>query len=137
MHESIEKIISNCGAELYDIESVTENGHKIFRIYITCKNGVTLEKCEEISKIISPIFDLNPPVQGQYFFEISSPGIERILKLPRHFKSSVGERIKIKLNSGEKLQGIIKTANDETVEMEDGRAICYSDINKAKTFFEW
>lgn len=136
MNENIEKIIQECGAKLYDFESAMENGHRIFRVYITCEGGVTLEKCEEISKIISPVFDLNPPVSGKYFLEISSPGIERALKSPKHFKSSIGEKIKIKLNSGENLQGIIKTANDEGVEI-DGQFVSYSDINKAKTYFEW
>jgi ribosome maturation factor RimP len=136
MHENIEKIISSCKAELYDIETVTENGRKIFRIYITCEEDVTLEKCEEISKILSPIFDLNPPVQGQYFLEISSPGIERALKLPKHFKASVGDKVNIKLNSGENLQGVIKSANDESVEIDD-QVVNYSDISRAKTFFEW
>ncbi|MDR1008440.1 MAG: ribosome maturation factor RimP [Campylobacteraceae bacterium] len=136
MNESIEKIIQGCDAKLYDFESVMENGHRVFRVYITCEGGVTLEKCEEISKIISPIFDLNPPVSGKYFLEVSSPGIERILKLPKHFKASIGDKVKIKLNSGESLQGIIINANDESAEI-DGQFVNYSDINKAKTYFEW
>ncbi|MDR2789378.1 MAG: ribosome maturation factor RimP [Campylobacteraceae bacterium] len=136
MNENIEKIILSCEAELYDFETVTENGRKIFRIYITCDDGVTLEKCEEISKIISPIFDLNPPVQGQYFLEVSSLGIERTLKLPKHFKASVGSKVKIKLNEGGSLQGVIMDANDDGVEIDE-QFINYSNINKAKTYFEW
>ncbi|MDR2636168.1 MAG: ribosome maturation factor RimP [Campylobacteraceae bacterium] len=136
MNENIEKIISSCGAKLYDFETVTENGHKIVRIYITCEEGVTLEKCEEVSKIISPIFDLDPPVSGKYFLEVSSPGIERALKLPKHFKASIGAKVNIKLNGGESLQGVIKSANDESVEIDE-QVINYSDISRAKTFFEW
>jgi ribosome maturation factor RimP len=136
MNENIEKIILSCGAELYDFEGITENGHKIFRIYITCKDGVTLEKCEEISKIISPVFDMNPPISGKYFLEVSSPGIERTLKFSKHFKASVGEKVRIKLNNSENLQGVITSANDDGVEI-DGQFINYSDINKAKTYFKW
>ncbi|MDR2100347.1 MAG: ribosome maturation factor RimP [Campylobacteraceae bacterium] len=136
MIESIEKIIYERNAKLYDFESVMENGHKIFRVYITCDGGVTLEKCEEISKIISPVFDLNPPVSGKYFLEVSSPGIERALKSPKHFKASIGEKVKIKLHSGESLQGVITGADDEGVEI-DGEFVKYSDIGKAKTYFEW
>lgn len=136
MNENIEKIIQGCGAKLYDFEIVTENEHKIFRVYITFEGGVTLEKCEEVSKIISPVFDLNPPVSGKYFLEVSSPGIERALKLPKHFKASIGDKVKIKLNSGERLQGVIESANDEGAQI-DGQFIVYSDINKAKTYFEW
>ncbi|MDR0666375.1 MAG: ribosome maturation factor RimP [Campylobacteraceae bacterium] len=136
MNESIEKIIQERGAKLYDFESVMENNHRIFRVYITCEGGVTLEKCEEISKIISPVFDLNPPVEGKYFLEVSSPGIERTLKSPKHFKASIGEKVKIKLNSGEKFQGVIKDADDESVKIDE-QFVSYSDINKAKIYFEW
>ncbi|MDR1976480.1 MAG: ribosome maturation factor RimP [Campylobacteraceae bacterium] len=137
MDENIEKIIEERGAKLYDFESAIENGHKIFRVYITCEGGVTLEKCEEISKIISPVLDLNPPVSGKYFLEVSSPGIERALKLPKHFKASVGEKVKIKLNNAEKIEGVLVSANDEAVLVEGFGLINYSDINKAKTYFEW
>ncbi|MDR3345671.1 MAG: ribosome maturation factor RimP [Campylobacteraceae bacterium] len=139
MAENIEKIINSCGAELYDTESVSESGRKVFRVLISVQGGVTLEKCEEISKILSPIFDLNPPVSGQYYLEVSSPGIERNLKLPKHFKASIGEKVKIKLEE-ESFEGEIKSADDEGVEVEnDGvkRRVLYSDIKKAKTYFEW
>jgi ribosome maturation factor RimP len=139
MVEDIENIIKSCGAEFYDTESVIENGHKIFRVLVNVKDGVTLEKCEEISKILSPIFDLNPPVAGQYYLEVSSPGIERSLKLPKHFKASIGEKVKIKLND-ESIEGAILSADDDGVEIkseDQTLKILYVNIKKAKTFFEW
>lgn len=139
MVEKIEKIIESCGVLFYDSESVTENDNKIFRIYITCKDGVTLDKCEEVSKIVSPLLDLNPPISGKYFLEVSSPGIERVLKKPKHFMLSVGEKVKIKLNSGDKLQGEILEANEKSVSIEDNGVhnVDYEDIKQAKTYFEW
>ncbi|MFV0481728.1 MAG: ribosome maturation factor RimP [Campylobacteraceae bacterium] len=139
MTENIEKIINSCGAELYDSETVTENEKKIFRIYITYKDGVTLDKCEEISRILSPIFDLTPPVSGEYFFEVSSPGIERNLKTPKHFIASIGELAKITLINKDKLQGKIINADENALEIEDNgtHKVPYSDILKARTYFEW
>ncbi|MDR2342363.1 MAG: ribosome maturation factor RimP [Campylobacteraceae bacterium] len=140
MNENIEKLIESCGVKLYDTESVTENGHKIFRVYITSKDGINLGKCEEISKILSPIFDLNPPISGHYYFEVSSPGIERNLKLPKHFKASVGERVKINLDNEENIKGIIKNADDDSVEVSEDnnlQKILYKNIKKARTYFEW
>lgn len=139
MIEKIEKIVESFGTDFYDFESVVENDNKIFRIFITCKDGVTLEMCENISKVISPILDLNPPIKDKYFLEVSSPGIERSLKKPKHFISSVGELVKIKLNSGDKLQGKIIEANEIGVSIDDNgiHKINYEDIDKAKTYFEW
>lgn len=135
----IEKIIDGCGVSLYDTESVTENDRKIYRVYITSKDGVTLEKCEEVSRIISPLLDLNPPMGGHYLLEVSSPGIERSLKTPKHFITSVGELAKIKLINGDKLQGKIVDANDNEVSIDDNgvHKIEYHDIIKARTYFEW
>ena len=139
MIEKLEKIIESCGATLYDTESVVENDRKIFRIYITYKDSVKLEKCEEISKIVSPILDLNPPINGHYFLEVSSPGIERNLKKPKHFISSVGELVKLKLNNGDKLQGKIIEANENEITVDDNgiHKVSYEDIAKANTYFEW
>lgn len=142
MINKIEKIINSCGASLYDTETVVENNKKIFRVYITCKNGIKLEKCEEISKILSPIFDLEPPVSGQYFLEISSPGIERALKEPKHFIYSIGESVKVKLQNGDKLTGKITEASDvdftiKEAKNEDIRKISYENITKVTTYFEW
>ncbi|MDR1285448.1 MAG: ribosome maturation factor RimP [Campylobacteraceae bacterium] len=136
VNENIEKLIENCGMKLYDTESVTENGHKIFRVYITSKEGVSLEKCEEVSRILSPIFDLNPPISGHYYFEVSSPGIERSLKSPKHFKASIGENVKIKLDNETSIEGIIKNADDDYVEIGEDK-ILYKNIKKARTYFEW
>jgi len=74
--ETIKNIIEENGAVFYDSEVVSENGVKIFRIYITAKDGITLELCAKISRILSPILDLEPPVSGTYTLEVSSPGIE-------------------------------------------------------------
>lgn len=139
MTDQIKKIIQSCGVEFYDAESVVENERKIYRVYIASKDGITLEKCEEISKIISPILDLNPPIKGKYFLEVSSPGIERNLKKPDHFILSIGDMVKIKLTNGDKLQGKIIDANDNDVFVDDNgvKQISYQDIDKAKTYFEW
>jgi ribosome maturation factor RimP len=136
VNENIEKLIENCGAKLYDTENVIENGHKIFRVLITSKDGINLGKCEEVSRILSPIFDLNPPVNGHYYFEVSSPGIERNLKLPKHFKASIGEKVKIKLDNEKSVEGVIKNADDDCVEIGEDK-ILYQNIKKARTYFEW
>jgi ribosome maturation factor RimP len=78
--EQITKIVESCGVSLYDTEVANEFDKKIFRIYITSKEGINLDKCAEISRILSPIFDLEPPLEGEYLFEVSSPGIERKLR---------------------------------------------------------
>ena len=141
LESKIEDMVRLHGAKLYDTEIVTENDNTIFRVYITKEDGgVDLDLCAEISNDLSPLLDTNPPVNGAYFLEVSSPGIERKLTKPRHYQSAVGERVKLKLSDGTKLKAKIVSANDDSVEVDnrDGKKeISYSDIKKAKTYFDW
>jgi ribosome maturation factor RimP len=139
VNEQIEKIVESNGANLYDIETIKDDNGTIFRVYITKSGGVDLDLCADISNEISPLLDVNPPLKGKYFLEVSSPGIERRLKKPTHFKSAIGERVKFKYD-GEKLKGILTKADDNGFFAKVGDEemfFDYDDISKAKTYFEW
>ncbi len=138
----IKQVIEDRGVKLYDTEVVTDNSRKIFRIYITSDKGISLDKCSEITKIISPLLDIDPPLQGEYTLEISSPGIDRKLTKLEHFKNSINELAKIKLNSDEKLKcKIIKVTGKNITffdkKSKEEREVLFDDIIKAKTYFEW
>ncbi len=138
--DDIEKIVNSYGAFLYDIETVNENDETIYRIYITKEGGVDLDLCVDISRDISPLLDIEPPVSGEYRFEVSSPGIERKLTKPKHFKHSLGEKIKVKILGEGKIKGTLKNADDEgiTVETKEGeKNYKYSQLGTVKTYFEW
>ena len=139
--ETIRKIIEDNGASYYDSEIVSENSNRIFRIYITAKEGVTLDLCAKISRIISPILDLEPPVSGAYTLEVSSPGIERTLKKNEHFTGSIGQDVKIKLINTDKIIGKLNSFDGKVLEIteEDGEhtQINLEDIDKARTYYKW
>jgi ribosome maturation factor RimP len=137
--KQIEKIIQSHGAYLYDIETIKDDNGTIYRVYITKSGGIDLDLCANISNDISPLLDVHPPVDGKYFLEVSSPGIERKLKKPDHFKSAIGERVKFKYD-GKKLKGVVNRADDNgffaTVDNKE-MFFDYDDVSKAKTYFEW
>lgn len=138
--EKIVKIVESCGVSLYDTEVANEFDKKIFRIYITSKEGISLDKCAEISRILSPIFDLEPPLEGEYLFEVSSPGIERKLTKPEHYSASIGEKVKVKLKTKEKFIGILEafTGNVASVRVENElKQVSLDEIESARTYFEW
>ncbi|PSM51572.1 DUF150 domain-containing protein [Campylobacter blaseri] len=137
---NLEALVAECGVNLYDTETVSENGRTIFRVYITKKGGITLDDCEKVSRLLSPIFDVEPPVSGDYILEVSSPGLERVLTKPHHFEQSIGEFVKITINSNEKFEGKILKFEDEilTIETEGKKLdIKFNDIKKAKTYIKW
>jgi len=140
LNEQIEKIVKVNGASFYGTETVQENDMTIFRVYITKEGGVTLDLCAEISNELSVFFDVNPPLDGAYYLEVSSPGIERKLENPTHFMSAIGERVKFKVHGGEKERGVITSADDTGFTIEKkGEEVRfeYDNISKAKTYYEW
>ena len=125
---------------MYDTEVVTEFEKRIFRLYITSKEGISLDKCAEVSRILSPIFDVEPPLEGEYTLEVSSPGIERKLLKPEHFTASIGEKVKIKLKDKEKFIGILESFENNLASIRaenELKSISLDSIEKARTYFEW
>lgn len=85
LEESIQIAVEGCGVSLYDIVNLKENDMNIYRVYITSNEGISLDKCAEVSRQISPLLDVHEPLSGKYNLEVSSPGIERKLKKPSSF----------------------------------------------------
>ena len=143
--KTLRKIVEDCGVNLYDTESVYENEQKIYRVFITQEGGVNLDKCAEVTRIISPILDLDPPMSGKYALEVSSPGIERNLTTIAHFKQSIGENVKVKLEGEEantKFRGKIMKVTDKTItvydkEKQEDVNFNLAEVVKAKTYFQW
>ena len=140
LEQSIKLAVESLGANLYDIVTTKERDKSIFRVLVTTPNGISLDKCAEISRMISPILDVDEPMNGEYTLEVSSPGIERKLKKKEHFIGSIGEKIKIKNFATETVKGELSCANNEKiiVKTEFGdEEISYDNILAAATYFEW
>ncbi len=136
LNEIIKNIVEDNGCELYDIEISEEGGNKFFRVYITKPGGVNLDDCEAINNLLSPIFDIEEPFKDKYFLEVSSPGIERKLTKKEHFQKSIGERVKLTTDEGEKIKGVLKSFDGENIEIGD-KKVPFEKIKKAKTYVDW
>ena len=133
--------------ELYDISTVSEFDETIYRIAVLSteivdgkRAPVGLDRCAELSRMISPLLDVTPPVSGDYRMEVGSPGIERKLHTLKHYLLSIGERVSLLLDDKTKIRGILTKVSDSKIFVNvDGEEIStdYSQINKAKTYFEW
>ena len=140
LETQIAKIVEANGAALYDTEVVTEFDETIFRVLVTKVGGVSLDLCATISHELSPFLDVHPPMSERYRLEISSPGIERKLSKPVHFKNAVGEKVKLKITGEDKLKGMLKSADNDgiVVETKQGEeTFSYAELNTCKTYFDW
>ena len=122
--EQIEKIISSLAekenVEIVDIEYVRENGENILRIYIDSPDGVNLDLCTKMSHLFGGEIDKNDPIKDHYILEISSPGIDRILKKEKDFLRFKGFCIKVTtakaINNQKHFKGqLVAVANNKIV----------------------
>ncbi|MCL2048127.1 MAG: ribosome maturation factor RimP [Defluviitaleaceae bacterium] len=85
------------GIELYDLDFIKESGSHILRVFIDKEGGVDLNDCERVSHAVSDVLDEHDPIPSSYRLQVGSPGIERRLVKPEHFKRQIGQRVAIKL----------------------------------------
>ena len=141
IQSELELLIHSCECELYDIALVRENEVLILRISIMASKGsTTLELCTKVSEIISPFLDVKDFIKDAYHLEVSSPGLERVLKIPRHFMLSVGTKVLVRKIDKNELEATILGADEEGVEFELEQSsvrIPYAELKKVKTIFEW
>lgn len=85
------------GVELWDVEYVREAGQWYLRVYIDHPNGISIDQCEAVSRMLDPILDEADPVEESYIFEVASAGAERPLKRPSDFDKFMGAPVLVKL----------------------------------------
>ena len=143
----IEKIAKEICAQqnvaLYDVEMKRAAKGLIIVIYITKVSGVTIDVCKIVSYKISNILEEEDFIDERYFLEVSSPGLERDLKLKKHYVSAIGEKVKITFSYNEKSKteiGILKEVLPDSIKMEFDGQICeigFSQIKKTRTYFDY
>lgn len=123
VEDLIKEKIEAKGYELYDVEYVKEGKDHFLRVYIDNEKGISLEDCEKVSNEINQPLDEANIIADQYFLEVSSPGVERILRKDKHLRSNIGKEVEIKLfkkdeNGNKMYEGKLKEFNEETIEIE-------------------
>ena len=144
VEQLLEKIIVDLGYDLYDVRYEKEAKDYYLRIIIDKPAGIDINDCETVNNAINDILDEADYIKDQYFLEVSSPGLERILRKEKHFLSQIGKEVSVKLfkpiNKQKELIGILEEYNnteitikvdDETIKMN------LKDIALVKTIFNW
>ncbi len=90
----VEQIIAGTALELVDVEYVREKNWYL-RVFIDKDGGVDLEDCQRVSEKLSKVLDEKDPIQDNYLLEVSSPGLDRILKKDKDFIRYAGRTVDI------------------------------------------
>ena len=141
----VEPIIEKIGYELYDVEYAKEGKNYFLRIFIDSEKGIDLNDCEKVNDAITDILDTENYIKDQYFLEISSPGIERVLRKDKHLEKYIGTDINVKLfkkdeNGKKEYLGKLKeyNKNEIVIEQEEKEIkIERKNISQIKTVYNW
>ena len=143
--ELIEDSITECGYSLWDVEFVREAAQWFLRITIDSPDGITIDDCEKVHRMIDPMLDEADPIEVSYRLEVSSPGLEREIRTDEHFKACIGQKIVVKLftalDSQKSYVGILKSYKDKqiTIETDDHteKVIDRKLASKIRTVFDF
>ena len=147
VEELIKDKIENIGYSRYDVEYAKEGPNYYLRIYIDSPNGIDLNDCEKVSNEINDVLDEANYIKEQYFLEVSSPGIERILRKDSHLEQNIENQVEVKLfkkeeNGNKNYIGKLKKFDEDTITVKaadkiDEVKIERKNIAQIKTVFDW
>ncbi len=137
----LRSLLSELGLDLYDVEL-----HKgTLNVVVTKDGGVDLEALTRANRAISEWLDVNDPIPSRFTLDVSSPGLERKLRTPRHFQSTMGEIVTLReIREGQptrRLEGPVVVVDETSVSLDDAEhgivKVAFEAIERARTVFAW
>ena len=124
VEELISPIADSLGLRIWDVRYLKEGSQWYLRVFIDKDGGVDINDCENMSRAIDEPLDRLDPIDGEYILEVSSPGIERDLIKPEHFKRFIGADIMVKMirpivGIGKEFKGVLTAFDDGMVTITD------------------
>jgi len=136
VREILRPLLTDVGLELFDVELAGAT----LRVLVDRDGGVDLDTVSRATQLVSDALDRADPLPGRYVLEVSSPGVERPLRTPDHFRRAVGSTVAVRTSvdvDGERrFEGTLDAADDEGVVVA-GRRLRYDEIERARTVFVW
>lgn len=140
----LEKTINDLGYSIYDVEYAKEAKNYFLRIFIDKDTGIDLNDCEKVSNSIADLLDEADYIKEQYFLEVSSPGIERVIRKDKHLKQSIGDEIEVNLfkpiDGKKQIIGILEKYDETniTLKIEENEIIIpRKSISLMKKTYNW
>lgn len=142
VREAVEPTITALGYDIWDITYSKVGADYHLEITIDTEAGINIEDCEKVHRAIDPILDEVDPIEGFYYLDVSSPGVERDLRTEEHIRRSVGQKVRAKLftqkDGKRQIVGILSAFEDGNLTITEGEnaySLTQSEISKITTVF--
>ena len=137
----LEPVVERSGAELEDLTEQRAGSRRLIRVVVDRDGGVSLDDIAEVTRSVSDALDAYDAMgDAAYVLEVTSPGVDRPLTTPRHWRRASGRLVKAVLTAGGEVVGRVTAADDETVTLLVGQAertLAYGEIAKARMQVEF
>ncbi|GCD34465.1 ribosome maturation factor RimP [Streptomyces chrestomyceticus JCM 4735] len=143
----LEPLVAARDLDLEEIEVTPAGKRRVLRIVVDSDDGVQLDECAELSREASQALDDSDVMGGApYTLEVTSPGADRPLTEPRHYRRAVGRLVKAQLHEGGELVARITAMDDEGLDLEvpgvkgrkpTARRVAFAEIAKARVEIEF
>lgn len=142
----IQKKVEELGYILYDVQYAKEGQNYFLRVFIEKNDGaIDLNDCVKVNDGINDLLDTADYIKEQYFLEVSSTGVEKVLRKDKHLKDNIGNEVEIKLfkpiNKQKEFIGILEDFSEDEItlklENDENINIDRKDISLIKTTFNW
>ena len=131
--------VEGLGYRLWDVEYAKEGADYHLTVTIDSDNGITIDDCERVHRAIDPVLDEADPIEDAYILNVSSPGIERLLRTDAHLAASIGERVELRffaaIDGQKSLRGTLEAATADEIVLDGERHFPRSAIAKISTVY--
>ncbi len=133
--------LAQAGFDVEDVAVRAAGKRSLVQVVVDRDGGITLDDVADASRIVGAALDESDPVQGAYVLEVTSPGVDRPLTLPRHWRRNVGRLVVAKMTDGTTVTGRVQDADDDGAEVlvqNDAQVrVAYTDVAKATVEVEF
>ena len=133
--------LAEIGLDVEAVELTQAGKRRMLRVAVDQDGGVTMDDIADATREVSRVLDVSDAMGSQpYTLEVTSPGTDRPLTLPRHWRRNEGRLVKVMLTDGRALTGRITSSDDVGAVLDvDGtkQELAYDDITKAKVQIEF
>jgi ribosome maturation factor RimP len=136
-------VVSATGHDLEDVTISSAGRRSLVRVVVDADGGVDLDAIAEVSRVVSDALDSDAPggsaFAGPYVLEVSSPGVDRPLREPRHWRRAVGRLVEVTVGE-QPVTGRVRSVDDTGVVLDvDGadRAVAWDELGTGKVRVEF
>lgn len=137
---AIEAPLAAAGYDVEDVAVRAAGKRQLVQVAVDRDGGITLDDVADATKVISSVLDDADPIKSAYVLEVTSPGVDRPLTLPRHWRRNLGRLVDVRLADGTEVTGRVKSADDDGADLLAGdteRRVAYADVARAKVQVEF